>query len=56
MGIKEIPNEAINQVAQHINDRSNKRYSIPIVSVRDNSETPHVFEVIPFAEYLSEWE
>lgn len=48
MGYKEIPDEAIFQVAQHINDRSNKRYSIPIVGVRDNSETPHIFEIIPF--------
>jgi len=50
MGYKEIPDEAISQVAQHINDRSNKRYSIPIIGVQDNSETPHIFEIIPFAE------
>ena len=50
MEYREIPDEAIAQVAKHINDRSNKKYSIPIVGVYDNSETPHIFEIIPFEE------
>ena len=50
MGNKEIPEEAILQVAQHINDRSNISYSIPIVGVKNNAETPQIFEIIPFEQ------
>ena len=45
-----IPQEAINSIAKHINERSNKSYSIPVVGVNSNIETPQIFEIIPFGE------
>lgn len=45
---KEIPDYAIELVAKHINERSNKYYGIPIVGSATNLETPQVFEIIPF--------
>ncbi len=45
---KEIPDSAIELVAQHINKRSNKNYSIPVVGHKENIETPQIFEIIPF--------
>lgn len=47
---KEIPDSAIETVAQHINSRSNKNYSINPVGNEDNIETPQVFEILPFDE------
>ncbi len=43
-----IPQEAINSVAQHINQRNNKQYNIPTVGDDSNPETPQIFEIIPF--------
>lgn len=48
MSHKEIPDAAIEQVAMHINSRSNKNYGIPVVGNDSNVETPQVFEIIPF--------
>ncbi|WP_337867766.1 DNA double-strand break repair nuclease NurA [Meiothermus sp.] len=48
MSHKEIPDAAIEQVAKHINSRSNKNYGIPVVGNDSNVETPQVFEIIPF--------
>ncbi len=48
MSKKEIPDSAIEIVAEHINTRSNKPYQIPIVGIPDNIETPQYFEIIPF--------
>lgn len=45
-----IPQEAIDSVAQHINQRTNKQYNIPVVGDVSNSETPQIFEIIPFAQ------
>jgi len=45
---KQIPEIAIEQVAQHINERNNKAYSIPVVGNKQNIETPQVFEILPF--------
>jgi hypothetical protein len=45
---KEIPDSAIEIVAKHINERSNKPYQIPIVGLIENIETPQYFEILPF--------
>ena len=45
---KEISDRAIEQVAKHINTRSNKNYNIPVIGHEENIETPQVFEIIPF--------
>lgn len=46
--MKEIPENAIEIVARHINDRNNKSYSIPVIGSYDNPETPQYFEIIEF--------
>lgn len=43
-----IPQDAIDSVAQHINQRNNKQYNIPTVGNNSNPETPQIFEIIPF--------
>lgn len=48
MNQKEIPEEAIEAVAKHINQRNNKPSNIPIITVDGNTETPHYFEILPF--------
>lgn len=45
---KEIPDSAINAIARHINERSNKEFHIPVIGNENNLETPQVFEIIPF--------
>ncbi|UZQ54904.1 hypothetical protein OOK60_02125 [Trichothermofontia sichuanensis B231] len=45
---KEIPDNAIELVAKHINARSNKNYGIPVVGHKENIEIPQIFEIIPF--------
>jgi len=45
-----IPQSAIDSIAQHINQRSNKQYNIPVVGNASNIETPQIFEIIPFDE------
>jgi len=45
-----IPDNAINSVAHHINERSNKNYSIPVIGNLNNPETPQIFEIVPFDE------
>lgn len=47
---KEIPDSAIEIVAQHINRRNNKNFAIPVIGNQDNIETPQIFEIIPFEE------
>lgn len=44
----EIPDSAINAIARHINERSNKEFHIPVIGNENNLETPQVFEIIPF--------
>ena len=46
----EIPDDAIEAVARHINNRSNKNYSINPIGSNDNFETPQIFEILPFNE------
>ncbi|MBO1225630.1 MAG: DNA double-strand break repair nuclease NurA [Candidatus Scalindua sediminis] len=48
MNKKEIPQEAIDAVARHINERDNKPTNIPIITIDGNTETPHYFEILPF--------
>lgn len=48
MSRQEIPDSAIEQVAKHINARSNKNYGIPAVGNEHNLETPQIFEICPF--------
>ena len=50
MSQKEIPDSAIETVARHINNRSNKNYGINLIGQEDNIETPQIFEIIPFDE------
>jgi len=50
MSQKEIPDDAIEAVARHINNRSNKNYSINPIGNEDNIETPQIFEILPFGE------
>lgn len=45
-----IPQSAIDAIAQHINQKSNTQYSIPVVGHASNPETPQIFEIIPFDE------
>jgi hypothetical protein len=45
-----IPQDAIDLVAAHINQRASKNYSIPVVGVVGQVDTPQVFEIIPFQE------
>ena len=48
MSHKEIPDEAIEVVAQHINSRNNRDHRISVVTVADNTTTPQYFEILPF--------
>ena len=50
MSQKEIPDSAIEIVAEHINSRSNKPHGIPPVGTESNIETPQIFEILPFGE------
>jgi len=50
MNQETIPENAINLVAHHINERSNKNYSIPVIGNPNNPETPQIFEIMPFDE------
>lgn len=50
MSRKDIPDNAIEAVAKHINRRSNINYSINPIGIEDNIETPQIFEIIPFNE------
>lgn len=43
-----IPQNTIDSIAQHINQRSNKSYNIPVIGSESNPETPQIFEVVPF--------
>jgi len=48
MNKKEIPDETIEIVARHINERNNRPSKIPIITIDGETETPHYFEIIPF--------
>jgi len=48
MNQETIPDNAVDLVAHHINERSNKNYSISVIGNPSNPETPQIFEIIPF--------
>ena len=48
MNQKTIPDNAVELVAHYINERINKNYSIPVIGNSNNTETPQIFEIIPF--------
>lgn len=48
MSHREIPDSAIEIVAEHINNRNNKNYGIPIIGNPENIETPQIYEIVPF--------
>lgn len=48
MNQKEIPENTIDIIAQHINERSNRPSSFPIITIEGETETPHYFEIIQF--------
>jgi len=50
MNQETIPDNAIELVAHHINERINKPSSIPVIGNPNNPETPQIFEIIPFDE------
>jgi len=50
MNQETIPDNAVNLVAHHINERSNKNYSIHVIGNANNPETPKIFEIMPFDE------
>ena len=50
MNRTEIPDNTIEIVAQHINERNNKPSNVPIITIAGETETPHYFEIIPFDE------
>ena len=50
MNRKTISDNTVVLVAHHINERSNKNYSIPVIGNPNNLETPQIFEIMPFDE------
>jgi hypothetical protein len=43
-----VPQDAIDIIAQHISERNNKAYPIPVKGETTKSETPQIFEILPF--------
>lgn len=48
--MKEIPDSTIDIIAEHINETSNKPARVPIITVDNDVNTPHYFEIVPFNE------
>lgn len=48
--MKQIPDSTIQKVAEYINKKNNKNYSISIIGNEQNPETPQYFEIIDFGE------
>lgn len=48
MNKNEISDNTIETVAQYINQRNNKPSKVPIVTIDEETETPHYFEIVPF--------
>src|SRR5438093_1480898 len=44
----EIPEEAIEKVAEEIRRRTSKDHQIPVLGTADNLETPQIFEIVAF--------
>ena len=49
-----IPQNAIDSIAQHINQRNNKQYNIPIVGTASNPETPR-YRNLPLNKLVDHW-
>jgi hypothetical protein len=50
MNKKEVSEDTINIIAQHINERANRPSTFPIITISGQTETPHYYEIIPFNE------
>lgn len=50
MNRKEIPEDTIDIIAQHINERANRPSNFPIITIEGETETPHYYEIIQFDE------
>jgi len=50
MNRKEISENTIDEIAQHINERANRPSTFPIITISGQTETPHYYEIIPFNE------
>lgn len=48
MNNKEVSEDTIDIIAQHINERVNRQSSLPIITISGQTETPHYYEIIPF--------
>lgn len=48
MSRKEIPDNAIEKIAKHINERNSKPSKTSIVTIDGETETPHYFEIVSF--------
>ncbi len=48
MTMNEIPDEAIEIVSRHINERNNRPSRVPVTTIDSETETPHYFEITPF--------
>lgn len=44
----DIPQDAIDRVAEEIRRRTSRDYKIPVLGTDDNLETPQIFEIVPF--------
>ena len=44
----EIPEQAIEKVAEEIRRRTSRDHKIPVLGTADNVETPQIFEILPF--------
>ena len=50
MNQKEIPDNTIDTIAEHINRRINQPAKVTISTIEDNASSPHYFEIVPFDE------
>ena len=48
--MKDISDDTINIIASHINEINSKPSTVPIITITDDVNTPHYFEIIPFNE------
>lgn len=48
--MKEISDSTIDIVATHINEVNNRPSHVPVITLDDDVNTPHYFEIIPFDE------
>lgn len=48
MNKKEVSDDAIEQIAQHIHERMNRPCYVPIAEVKGNAESAHYFDIVNF--------